>query len=46
MAKDMTREQKLFKKLLGTMIDVEFEQLPKETIIRIANAAVSAFEKL
>lgn len=42
----MEKEKSLFKKLLGTMIDVEFEQLPKETIIKIATAAVRAFEKL
>ena len=31
--------------LLGTLIDTDYEQLPKEEVIKIALGAVNAFKK-
>jgi len=47
----MTQEQlptakKLFTNLLGTLIDTDYEQLPKEEVIKVALGAVNAYKNL
>jgi hypothetical protein len=45
-AKDITLEEKLFKKILGAMIDPEFQTLSDAQIFEIADGAIISFKEL
>lgn len=37
--------EKLFKTILGALIDSEFQNIPKEEVIRIAEGAIKSFKE-